>query len=108
VSRHRTGSGSPSGKGRPTPKRTGTGVKSRPTPTRSTRAPAKGPVYRQRRYPPLPLAWKLVLVAVWVGALVATILLVDPVLGQIGVMAVVTGVLPLAVVLLRDPARRRR
>ncbi|HWG93543.1 MAG TPA: hypothetical protein VNU66_04880 [Mycobacteriales bacterium] len=108
MSRHRTGSGSPSGKGRPTPKRTSGGVKSRPTPTRSTRTAAKGPVYRQRRYPPLPLAWKLVLAAIWVAALVAVVLLVDPVLGQVGIMIAVTAALPLAVVLLRDPSRRRR
>jgi hypothetical protein len=101
--KHRTGQ---SGKGRPTPRRTSAGGKSRPTPTRSTRG--KGPVYRQRRYPPLPLVWKLVLAAVWIGALVTTVLLVDEVLGQIGIMIAVTFALPLIVVLVRDPSRRRR
>jgi hypothetical protein len=108
VSRHRTGSGSPSGKGRPTPKRTTTGVRSRPTPTRSTRTAAKGPVYRKSARPPLPTVWKLILVAIWLAALVGVLLLVDPVLGQVGIMIAVTGALPLAVVLLRDPSRRRR
>jgi hypothetical protein len=108
VSRHRTGSGSPSGKGRPTPKRTTAGVRSRPTPSRTGGRTAKGPVYRQRRYPPLPLAWKLVLVALWVAALVATVLLVDSNEGRVGIMIAVTGALPLLVVLLRDPSRRRR
>ncbi len=103
--KHRTGQ---SGKGRPTPKRSGGAVKSRPTPTRSSRTAAKGPVYRQRRYPPLPLAWKIALAAVWVAALVATVLLVDSNPGRVGVMIVVTFLLPLAVVLLRDPSRRRR
>jgi hypothetical protein len=103
--KHSTGQ---SGKGRPTPKRSGKAVKSRPTPTRSTRTAAKGPVYRQRKYPPLPLLWKLVLGLLWIGALVATVLIVDTNLGRIGIMIVVTFLLPLAVVLIRDPSRRRR
>jgi hypothetical protein len=103
--KHSTGQ---SGKGRPTPKRSGKTVKSRPTPTRSTRTGAKGPVYRQRKYPPLPIAWKLVLGALWLAALALVVWLVDSNLGRIGIMIVVTFLLPLAVVLLRDPSRRRR
>jgi hypothetical protein len=101
--KHRTGQ---SGKGRPTPRRTSSGAKSRPTPTRSTRSSAKGPVYRQRRYPPLPLAWKLFLGAAWLGALALTIWLVEPNAGRVGLMIAVTFLLPLIVVLVRDPSRR--
>ena len=101
--KHRTGQ---SGKGRPTPRRTAAGGKSRPTPTRTTRA--RGPVYKQRRYPPLPLAWKALLAAVWIAALVLTIVFVDPVPAQVGVMIAVTFALPLVVVLVRDPSRRGR
>jgi hypothetical protein len=101
--KHRTGQ---SGKGRPTPRRTGGGQKSRPTPTRSTRSTAKGPVYRQRRFEPLPLRWKLVLALIWFGALALTLWLVEPNPGRVGVMLAVTFTLPLAVVLIRDPSRR--
>jgi hypothetical protein len=101
--KHRTGQ---SGKGRPTPPRKAAGAKSRPTPTRSTRSSAKGPVYKQRRYPPLPLAWKLALGAAWLAALGLTLWLVEPWPGRIGVMIAVTFALPLVVVLGRDPSRR--
>jgi hypothetical protein len=106
--KHRTGQ---SGKGRPTPPRSSRGPKSRPTPARSsarTATKGKGPVYRQRRYPPLPLRWKLFLAALWVAALVATILLVEPNPARVGVMIAVTFALPLLVVLVRDPSRRTR
>ena len=102
--KHRTGQ---SGKGRPTPRRTSAATKSRPTPTRSTRGPVKGPVYRQRRYPPLPLKWKLLLAVAWLAALAATVSVVEPNPARIGIMIGVTFALVLAVVLFRDPSRRR-
>jgi hypothetical protein len=101
--KHRTGQ---QGKGRPTPPRKAGGVKGRPTPTRSARSSAKGPVYKQRRYPPLPLPWKLALALAWLGALALTLWLVDPWPGRVGVMIAVTFALPLVVVLVRDPSRR--
>jgi len=99
-----SGKSGQSGKGRPTPRRTAAGSKSRPTPTRTTRT--TGPVYKQRRYPPLPLAWKLALAVVWLGALALTLHLVEPNAGRLGIMIAVTFALPLVVVLVRDPSRR--
>ena len=105
---HRTGQ---SGKGRPTPPRSTRGPKGRPTPSRSssvrTSSARKGPVYRQRRYPPLPLALKAVLAVVWLAALAAVIALVGPWTARIGFMIVVTMVLVLFVVLVFNPSRRR-
>ena len=103
--KHTTGQ---TGKGRPTPSRSGKGPKGRPTATRSTaRRSTTGPVYRQRRHAPLPLPLKLGLVVAWLAALAATISVVDPWTGRIGVMIVVTMVLVLFVVLAFNPARRR-
>ena len=53
-------------------------------------------------------AWKLALAVGWLAALVATVLLVDSPQARVGIMIAVTFTLPLAVVLLRDPSRRRR
>ncbi|HWH30879.1 MAG TPA: hypothetical protein VNU26_18300 [Mycobacteriales bacterium] len=103
--KHRTGQ---SGKGRPTPRQAGTGTRSRPTPTRTTGSKVKGPVYRQRKNPPLPVAVKVLLAAVWLGALAATIYLVEPWPGRIGVMIGVTFALVVVTVLALDPSRRRR
>jgi hypothetical protein len=103
---HRTGQ---SGKGRPTPPRPNRGPKGRSTPSRSStsvRGARKGPVYRQRRYPALPTALKLALALVWLAALAATIRLVEPWTGRVGVMIVVTMVLVLFVVLVFNPSRR--
>jgi hypothetical protein len=98
-----------SGKGRPTPPRASRGPKGRPTPARAgSRRVTTGPVYRQRRFPPLPLALKLLLAAVWLAALVLALLLVDPWPARVGIMIAVTFTLPLLVVLVRDPSRRTR
>jgi hypothetical protein len=98
----------PTGKGRPTPKRSTRGPQGRPTATRSTgRRSTTGPVYRQRRHPPLPLALKVAMAVAWLAALVATVLTVDPWTGRIGVMIVVTMVLVLFVVLVFNPSRRK-
>jgi len=104
--KHTTGS---AGKGRPTPPRATRGPKGRPTATRSTgRRSSTGPVYRSRRFPPLPLGLKLLLAALWLGALVLTLLLVDPWPARLGVMIAVSFLLPILVVLVRDPSRRTR
>jgi hypothetical protein len=103
--KHTTGQ---QGKGRPTPPRSGKGPKGRPTATRSTGRPrATGPVYRQRRHAPLPVALKVGLVVVWLAALAAAIALVEPWTGRIGVMIVTTMVLVLFVILVFNPSRRR-
>ena len=68
----------------------------------------KGPVYRQRRYPPLPVSVKLLLGAAWLGALAATLYFVDLWPRRVGIMIAVTFALPIAVVLVRDPSRARR
>ena len=103
---HRTGQ---AGKGRPTPPRSSRGPKGRPTATRSTASRSTtGPVYRQRRHPPLPVALKVLLALGWLGALAATIALVEPWTGRIGVMIVVTMTLTLFVVLVYNPSRRTR
>jgi len=96
------------GKGRPTPKQSSRGT-DRASATHSTsRRSTTGPVYRQRRHPPLPLALKAGLVVVWLAALAATIALVEPWTGRIGVMIVATFVLVLFVVLVFNPARRKK
>ena len=103
--KHSTGQ---AGKGRPTPSRSGKGSQGRPTATRSTgRRSTTGPVYRQRRHAPLPLPLKVGMVVAWLAALAATIALVEPWTGRIGVMIVVTMVLVLFVVLAFNPSRRR-
>jgi hypothetical protein len=101
---HRTGQ---AGKGRPTPPRSSS--KGRATATRSTSSRSTtGPVYRQRRHPPLPTALKVTIAMIWLAALAATLSLVEPWTGRIGVMIVVTMTLTLFVVLVFNPSRRTR
>ena len=96
------------GKGRPTPKQSRRGSE-RASATHSTsRRSTTGPVYRSRRHAPLPVAIKAGLVVVWIVALAATIALVDPWTGRIGVMIMVTMALVLLVVLVFNPARRKK
>ena len=103
--KHSTGQ---AGKGRPTPSRSGRGPNGRASATRSTgRRSTTGPVYRQRRHAPLPLPLKVGLVLAWLAALAATVAVVEPWTGRIGVMIVATMVLVLFVVLVFNPARRR-
>lgn len=66
------------------------------------------PVYRQRRFPPLPWQLKAALAALWLAALVLTLVLVPTWQGRFGFMVVATMCLPLIVVLVRDPTRRTR
>ena len=75
-------------------------------PHKAPKADKRAPVYRQRRFPPLPLALKLVLAAFWLACLLLVALLVDAGPGRIGLMVIATMLLPLAVVLVRDPTRR--
>ena len=103
--KHTTGQ---AGKGRPTPKRGTSSTRSRPTPTRSTRTAVKGPVYRQRKNPPLPVPVKVLVAALWLAGLAATIALVEPWPARVGVMIGVTFALVVVVVLALDPSRRRR
>ena len=72
--------------------------------------PAKGkqPAYRMRRFPPLPWRLKAALALGWLAA-VALILLFAPTWpGRIGLVVVATMLVPLIVVLVRDPSRRTR
>ena len=70
--------------------------------------PKREPVYRQRRFPPLPRGLKVVLALAWAAAVVAILLLVPTWTGRIGFVAVATMLVPLIVVLVRDPSRRTR
>ena len=84
-----------------------------PAPKPAARAAAKRTskrplVYRQRRFPPLPLWLKAVLAAVWLTCLVLVLALVPTVQGRLGFMVIATMLLPLIVVLVRDPTRRTR
>ena len=73
------------------------------------RRPAGKPtVYRQRRFPPLPVWLKAVLAVFWLVAAALTFWLVDSWTGRIGFLVVATMLLPLIVVLVRDPTRRTR
>jgi len=93
-------------------KGTGTPRQTRPQTARRSpkgRRPATKPaVYRQRRFPPLPLWLKALLAAVWLVAAALTFWLVDSWTGRIGFLVVATMLLPLIVVLVRDPSRRTR
>lgn len=78
-----------------------------------TAAPKRGPkgrakVYRQRRFKPLPVALKLALTLGWLAGAAAILLLVPTWTGRIGFLVVLTMLLPLIVVIVRDPTRRTR
>ena len=76
----------------------------RPTP-RPARA-ARTPVYRQRRFPPLPVPVKAALALGWFSVLALVLYLVPTWTGRLGFMVVATFALPLIVVITRDPSRR--
>ena len=90
----------------------------RPASSRSSSAPgsrgkaagSKGrqPVYRQRRFPPLPWRLKLALALGWLSVFALSLVLVSGWQGRIGIMVVATFSLPLIVVIVRDPSRRTR
>ena len=72
--------------------------------------PAKGgpPSYRMRRFPPLPWRLKAGLVLGWLVAVTLVLLAVPTWPGRIGLVVVATMLVPLIVVLVRDPSRRTR
>ncbi len=80
------------------------GPKAGPAPR--SRPRGKQPVYRQRRFPPLPWRLKAALALGWLIVLALTIYLVPGWQGRIGLMVVATFCLPLIVVIARDPSRR--
>ena len=86
---------------------TTTSAKTRVARQRSAEAKKPG-VYRQRRYPPLPMWLKLSLAVFWIAVQVAALLLLDDWGRRIAVLIVSTFALPLIVVLVRDPARRTK
>ncbi len=77
----------------------------RPDP-RSGKA-ARTPVYRQRRFAPLPLRLKASLALGWLTVLALVLYLVPTWTGRLGFMVIATFALPLIVVLVRDPSRRK-
>ena len=78
-----------------------------------TAAPKRAPkgrqkVYRQRRFKPLPLALKVGLAVGWLLGAAAILLLTPTWTGRIGFLVILTMLLPLVVVIVRDPTRRTR
>ena len=69
---------------------------------------SRQPVYRQRRFPPLPWRLKLALALGWLSVFALSLVLVSGWQGRIGIMVVATFCLPLIVVIVRDPSRRTR
>ena len=70
--------------------------------------PKRQPVYRQRRFPKLPWRLKLALGLFWFAAVVLVLFTVPTWTGRFGLVVVATMVLPLIVVIVRDPTRRPR
>jgi hypothetical protein len=80
-----------------------------PAGARSTsRRPARQPVYRLRRFPPLPWRLKAALALGWLAVAAAVLYLVPTWAGRFGLLVLATAALPLVVVLVRDPSRRTR
>ena len=65
-------------------------------------------VYRQRRFKPLPMALKAGLAVGWLVGAAAIVLLTPTWTGRIGFLVILTMLLPLVVVIVRDPTRRTR
>ena len=61
-----------------------------------------------RRFPPLPWRLKAALAFGWLAAVALIAVFVPTWPGRIGLVVVATAVLPLIVVLVRDPSRRTR
>ena len=68
----------------------------------------QAPAYRMRRFPPLPWRLKAALLLGWLVAVALVLYLVPTWPGRLGLVVVATAVLPLIVVLVRDPSRRTR
>ena len=78
-----------------------------------TAAPKRVPkgrprVYRQRRFKPLPMALKVGLAVGWLAGAAAILRLTPTWTGRIGFLVILTMLLPLIVVIVRDPTRRTR
>jgi Flp pilus assembly protein TadB len=77
--------------------------------TPSVPKPAKRQrVYRQRRFAPLPLPLKIFLAVFWLSVAAVVLLVVPTWTARIGFLAIATMLLPLIVVIVRDPTRRYR
>ena len=76
--------------------------------TSGKRPHGKQPVYRQRRFPPLPWQLKLLLALGWLTVLALSLYLIPRWSGRLGMMVITTFALPLIVVIVRDPSRRTR
>ena len=70
--------------------------------------PKRQPVYRQRRFPPLPWRLKLALALGWLATAVLILVVVPTWMGRFGFLVIATMMLPLIVVIVRDPTRRPR
>jgi hypothetical protein len=70
------------------------------------RKPGKQPVYRQRRFPPLPWQLKLALAVGWLAVQVVVFFTIESIGTRIGMAIISLFALPLLVVILRDPSRR--
>ena len=70
--------------------------------------PKRQPVYRQRRFKPLPWRLKLALALFWVAAVALILWLAPTWTGRIGLIVVATMLLPLIVIITTDPTRRYR
>jgi Flp pilus assembly protein TadB len=70
--------------------------------------PKRQPVYRQRRFPPLPWRLKLALAVGWAALVVVILLTIPTWTARIGFIAIVTMLVPLIIVITTDPTRRYR
>ena len=81
---------------------------SRPSSRPASRGAARQPVYRLRRFPPLPWRLKAALAVGWLAVAAAILFFVPTWSGRLGLLVLATAALPLIVVLVRDPSRRTR
>ncbi|MGI8535703.1 MAG: hypothetical protein ACR2K2_04230 [Mycobacteriales bacterium] len=70
--------------------------------------PKRQPVYRQRRFPPLPGRLKLALALGWLVVAALVLYLVPTWTARVGFLVIAAFTVPLIVVLVRDPTRRTR
>ena len=81
---------------------------SRPAAGHRPKPSGRQPSYRMRRFPPLPWRLKAALALGWLAAVAAILYLAPTWPGRLGLIVLATAVLPLIVVLVRDPSRRTR
>jgi hypothetical protein len=95
-------------------KKAGGSTQVRPQDTRRKDGPGrakrkgKQPVYRQRRFPPLPIWLKLSLAFGWLAVQVLIWFTVESIGTRIALAIISLFALPLIVVLVRDPSRRTK